>query len=103
MDVELDAIEAVAAGVPHRFDRDLILVGGGDRHAARKRLHAERAARLEGDRPADLLGLVEEARAERRSCERNEGRGDKYFSHECFDGRFEGIVRLLVAGAGCWG
>src|SRR5436305_13700028 len=40
MDVTLDAIEAVPAGVPHRLERDVLLVGGGDRPAARKRLHA---------------------------------------------------------------
>src|SRR5207237_6262826 len=72
MDVELDAIEAVAAGVPHRFDRDLILVGGGDRYAARKRLHAERAVRLESERPADLFGLVVEVIAVRYRCGCNE-------------------------------
>ena len=33
VDVERDAVEALAGRVPHRVDGDVVAIGGGDRHA----------------------------------------------------------------------
>ena len=77
-------VQPFARRPAHGVDDDFGAVRRGDRDPAREVLEPQRAARIQLDRPGDVLGFVGR-RVEGRRGERKDSEGEDVLSHGGFD------------------